>query len=87
MKTADEFIEKYLSLFAANGCHKASLDHFRDTGRASGSFRDALRAMMDAYAAKKMEDQKTKSCPTCLSDDIQMFTPDLDMCKRCGQQF
>jgi hypothetical protein len=33
------------------------------------------------------EQKQSKSCPNCLSDDIIVFTSDLDLCQRCGQQF
>lgn len=36
----------------------------------------------------KEEDKKAcRSCPNCLSDNVIMFTSDLDLCQRCGQTF
>lgn len=41
-----------------------------------------------AELREKLKKYETvKSCPNCLSDDVIMFTSDLDMCKHCGHQF
>lgn len=76
MKTPDEFIDKYLSLFAAHGCHQASLKHFMETGKASGTFRSALHEIMTAYASQQLSALQQENDDLTLS--IQVANQGID---------
>lgn len=45
----DDLIYEHLHRFSENNPFRASLDHFRETGKPSGSFRDALHALLEEY--------------------------------------
>ena len=47
-----ELIKKYLEGW--NGLEQLSIKHFEETGVASGSFFVALKAMMEEYAERKV---------------------------------
>jgi hypothetical protein len=46
----DDFINGHLGYFGENNLSRASLDHFRETGKLSGTFRAAIHAMLLDYA-------------------------------------
>jgi hypothetical protein len=46
----DDFINGHLGHFGENNLSRASLDHFRETGKLSGTFRAAIHAMLLDYA-------------------------------------
>ena len=49
-----ELIKKHLSFGNGDFFH-ASVKHYEETGKASGSFFMALKAMMDEYAERKVD--------------------------------
>lgn len=49
----DAFIHEHLGRFGENNLFRASLDHFRESGKPSGSFRASLHAMLDEYAKEQ----------------------------------
>jgi|TARA_R110000850_G_C9648591_1_gene434122 hypothetical protein len=49
-----ELIKKHLS-FGNGDYFQASVKHYLETGKASGSFFMALKAMMDEYAETKVD--------------------------------
>lgn len=58
--TMDSLIYTHLRRFSEVGTFRSSLDHFRETGNASGSFRDALHSMMEEYASQfKTQEERT----------------------------
>jgi hypothetical protein len=48
-----ELIKKHLEGW--HGLQQASIKHFEETGKVSGSFFMALKAMMDEYAERKVD--------------------------------
>lgn len=46
----DSLIDKHLKKFTENNLFSASLQHFTETGKASGSFRESLHKMMGEVA-------------------------------------
>jgi hypothetical protein len=56
----DELIEKYLKVFSENNLLSASLQHFSQTGQASGSFRIALHELMDEYAKRQYKEELSR---------------------------
>ena len=63
-----ELIKKHLEGW--NGLQKASIDHFAETGKVSGSFFMALKAMMDEYA----ETVVTNLLQSCVSGELPPST-------------
>ena len=51
----DELIERRLSKFTFPGCHRASLEHFMETGKASGSLRTELHALLVEFKNLDLE--------------------------------
>ena len=51
--TKEELIKKHLEGWS--GLQKASIEHFAESGKASGSFFMALKAMLDEYAGNAVK--------------------------------
>jgi hypothetical protein len=77
-------------------------DTFKADGLDWRVYRDAADEVAEVYASSKekeafeagfkrglLESNKpaSKSCPNCLSEDVIMFTSDLDICNKCHQTF
>ena len=62
--TKEQLIKKHLEGW--NGLQQASIQHFSETGTASGSFFMALKAMMDEHAENVV---KNISSNTMLADE------------------
>jgi hypothetical protein len=56
--TKEELIKKHLEGW--NGLQKASIDHFAESGKASGSFFMALKAMLDEHAENVVKNNLVK---------------------------
>jgi len=50
-----ELIKKHLESFGNGDFFHASVKHYEETGKASGSFFMALKVMMDEYAERKVD--------------------------------
>jgi chromosome segregation ATPase len=50
----DNLILQHLKPFSEQGLYRASLDHFRETGKPSGTFRESLHELMDAYCKSQL---------------------------------
>lgn len=55
-------------------------------GRKPGEPTKVIRVPVSKLEAVK-ELIKKKHCPRCLSEDVIMFTSDLDLCRGCGHTF
>lgn len=74
--TKEELIKKHLEGWT--GLQKASIEHFAQTGKASGSFFIALKAMLDEHA----ENVVTNLLQSCVSGQLP-----LRECSDCGTKF
>lgn len=62
----EELIKKHLEGWT--GLKKASIDHFAETGKASGSFFMALKEMLDEHA----ENVVTNLLQSCVSGELPL---------------
>lgn len=56
----------------------------RDRDIAENNYEQAKQKIAEL---EKQLEKDVKRCPNCFSNDIIMFTADLDLCQRCGRQF
>jgi hypothetical protein len=96
MKTKEEILSshgidlKYTEAFLFHQAVKAMEEYAQQCDKlADDAYERQLSALQQENEKLRAQIHKTtgKSCPNCLSDEIVMFTADLDMCNRCGQKF
>lgn len=87
-----ELIKKHLEFDDLNGFFKASVDYYCNTGKISGSFFMALKAMMDEYGQMQVKNlhMPDVSICTCGTEEYAEKEPREDCmtyCSKCGFKY